>query len=74
MSVLFSIVFAFSIILSVVFSSSRKRDNNFSANVLSGVFFNKYLAKNKDFTACFETFFFQAFLRIFFFDFETRFC
>lgn len=69
-----SIIFTVSIILSSVFSSSLRRDNNFSANVLSGVFFNKYFAKNKDLTACFETFCFQAFLRIFFFDFETRFC
>jgi hypothetical protein len=55
-------------------SSSRRRDNNFSAKELSGVFFNKYFAKNNDFIACFEAFCFQAFLRIFFFDLDTRFC
>lgn len=69
-----SILSTASLTCPLVFSSSFRRDNSFSANELSGVFFNKYFAKNKDFTACFETFCFQAFLRIFFFDFDTRFC
>jgi hypothetical protein len=54
--------------------SSFKRSNNFSTAGSSGFVFRRYFAKKRDLTACFSTFFFQAFLRIFFFDLLVRFC
>ena len=54
--------------------SSRIRVNNFSTDGSSGLLLKKYLAKKIARVACFCTFCFQLFVRIFFFAFEVRFC
>jgi len=61
-------------VVDVISSWSRIRVNNCSTLPSSGLFVRRYLAKKTDRVACFKIFCFHAFFRIFFFDFEVRFC